>query len=80
MTETSYFRVNFSSAVSTRKEYDVNGKRIAKLDVELPGPLLDPTNSFRSVEMVLTKASIPLSMLPTLRLKVDRINKYGGTI
>lgn len=79
MTETSYFRVNFSSAISTRKEYDVNGKRIAKLDVELPGPLLDPTNSFRSVEMVLTKASIPLSMLPILRLKVEEIDKYSDT-
>lgn len=80
MTETSYFRVNFSSAVSTRKEYNENGERIAKLDVELPGPLLDPTSSFKSVEMVLTKASIPLSMLPILRLKTEEIRKYGDTL
>lgn len=75
MNET-YFRVNFSSAVSTRKEYDKNGKRIAKLDIELPGPLLDPTISSNKVEMVLTKASIPLNMLPRLRLKVDIIRNY----
>lgn len=78
MTET-YFRVNFSSAVSTRKEYDQSGRRKAKLDIELPGPLLDPTNTPSEVSILLTKASIPMKMLPKLQLKIQRIYSYSNT-
>lgn len=73
-----FFRTNFSSALSTRKYYDKNGKRIARLDIELPGPLLDPSFGATDVSLLLTKASIPLSQLPKLQVNPISIYDLGS--
>lgn len=77
MTET-YYRVNFSSATSQKKTYDKDGNRLAILDIQLPGPLLDPERKSANASVIMTKASIPLSMLPRASVTIDAILEKNG--
>lgn len=76
-----YHRANFSSQTtpesSGARRKDPWGHEYARIPLQLPGNLVDPTHRPKAVEMMLTKLNIPLQSIPITRIPFNSLTRWA---
>lgn len=77
MNDRIYLRTNFSSATaypgSGARQKNAYGEEYARIPMQLPSNLIDPSNPPNRIEMLLTKLNIPLGSVPIAQIPVDDV-------